>query len=272
MYFDDLDSIFSGKVATGKYSKSSFMTPPAANPRLKRQRDSSGDESLPKRDIEILENDDDDNDSVESNSENMNPARNAPRAAESMKRVVKRVPVRALCAKPGSEITGFLGEIVDNQEKIVMHNMADSKLDQALKIFTLKYSSTLTVLNRLKFKKMLSAQLATSEMFLQLDDVVRIGKHTEADINRLRRLLQNFKGSTATYFKEDLVKFTTLMTEFEYAQARSSAEQDRLQFLHDAFINDPRPNIKAYFMSCHSNMLTYHQTLERSVLYFEYAL
>ena len=96
--------------------------------------------------------------------------------------------------------------------------------------------------------------------------------HTEADINRLRRLLQNFKGSTATYFKEDLVKFTTLMTEFEYVQARSRTEQERLQFLHNAFINDPRPNVKAYFMSCHSNMLTYRQTLERSVRYFEYAL
>ena len=62
------------------------------------------------------------------------------------------------------------------------------------------------------------------------------------------------------------------MTEFEYAQARSSTEQERLQFLHNAFINDRRPNTKAYFMSCHSNMLTYHQTLDRSVLYFEYAL
>lgn len=173
LHFDDLDSIFTGKVATGKYSKSSFMTPPAVNPRLKRLRDSSVDESLPKRDIEILENDDDDNDSVESNNDNRNPARNAPRAVESVKREVKRVPVKALRAKPGSEITGLLGKIVDNQEKIVMHNMVDSKLDQALKIFTLKYSSTLTVLNRLKFKKVLSAQPATSEMFLQLDEEER---------------------------------------------------------------------------------------------------
>ena len=55
--------------------------------------------------------------------------------------------------------------------------------------------------------------------------------HTEAGINRLRRLLQNFKGSTATCFQEDLVKFRTLMTEFEYAQARSSTEQERFQFL-----------------------------------------
>ena len=87
--------------------------------------------------------------------------------------------------------------------------------------------------------------------------------HTEADINRLRRLLQTFKGSTATcFFKENLVKFTTLMTEFEYVQDRASTEQERIQFLHNAFINDLRPNTKAYFMSCHSNMLTYHQTLE----------
>ena len=62
------------------------------------------------------------------------------------------------------------------------------------------------------------------------------------------------------------------MTEFEYAQARPSTEQEGLQFLHNAFMNDPRPNTKSYFMSCHSNMLTYHQTLERAVVYSEYAL
>ena len=78
--------------------------------------------------------------------------------------------------------------------------------------------------------------------------------HTEADINRLRRLLQNFKGSTATCFKEDLVKFTTLMIGFEYAQAQPSTEQERLQFLHNTFINDSRPNTKAYFMSCHAHI------------------
>ena len=72
-YFDDLDSIFTWKVATGKYSKSSFTTPPAVNPRLKRQRDSSGDESLPRRDTEILDNDDDDIDSISSDNENRNP-------------------------------------------------------------------------------------------------------------------------------------------------------------------------------------------------------
>ena len=43
--FGDLDSIFTGKVATGKYSKSSMTPSPVAIPREKRQRDSSGDES-----------------------------------------------------------------------------------------------------------------------------------------------------------------------------------------------------------------------------------
>ena len=60
--------------------------------------------------------------------------------------------------------------------------------------------------------------------------------------------------------------------EFEYAQNRRGTEQERLQFLHNAFINDPRPNVKAYFMTCHSNMLTYTQTMERSAKYFEHAL
>ena len=49
-------------------------------------------------------------------------------------------------------------------------------------------------------------------------------------------------------------------------------EQERPQFLHNAFINDVQPNVKAYFMTCQSNMLTYRQTLERSVRYFEYTL
>ena len=128
---------------------------------------------MTKRDIDIGENDDDDNDSVSSDNENRNPVRNAAIAVESAKREVISVPVRAMRAKPRSGITGFLGEIVDNQEKIVMHNMADSKLDQALKIFNLKYSSTLSVLHKLKFKKVLSAQPATSEMFLLLDEEER---------------------------------------------------------------------------------------------------
>jgi hypothetical protein len=48
---------------------------------------------------------------------------------------VKPVPVRPVRPNPGSEIAGFLGKIVENQERMVKHNMADSKLDQALKFF-----------------------------------------------------------------------------------------------------------------------------------------
>ena len=64
----------------------------------------------------------------------------------------------------------MLGKIVANQDKIVAHNMSESKLDQALKIFSAKYSTDLTVSDRLKFKEVLSVQQATSEMFLQLDE------------------------------------------------------------------------------------------------------
>lgn len=171
LLFEDLDSIFTGKVATGKYAKSSLTPSPAVHQREKRQRDSSGDESWLNH-HEKGDNEDDDNASVDSNVENRIPAENAARPAEPV-RAVKPVPVKNLRAKPGSEITGFLGKIVDNQERIVKHNMADSKLDQALKIFTAKYSANLNVLDRLKFKKVLSSHSATSEMFLQLDEEER---------------------------------------------------------------------------------------------------
>lgn len=164
--FDDLDSIFTGKVATGKYSKSSTMTPsPAAVHREKRQRDSPVDESWLKGG-----NVEDDNDSDENDDEI--PLRNAARAAAAPEKEVKQMPVRAIRPKPGSEIAGFLGKIIDNQERIVKYNMADSKLDQALKIFSAKYTD-LDVMDRIKFKMFLSAIPATSEMFLQMDEEER---------------------------------------------------------------------------------------------------
>jgi Myb/SANT-like DNA-binding domain len=164
--FEDLDSIFTGKVATGKYSKSSMTPSPAAIPREKRQRDSSGDESWLKGG-----NDEDANDESDDCSDDI-PVRNAARAVAAPEKEVKPVPVRTVRPKPGSEIAGFLGKIVDNQERIVKHNMADSKLDQALKCFSAKYSD-LDVMDRIKFKTVLSALPATSEMFLQMDDEER---------------------------------------------------------------------------------------------------
>jgi Myb/SANT-like DNA-binding domain len=121
--FDDLDSMFTGKVATGKYSKSSMTPFPAAIPREKRQRGSSGDESWLKGG-----NDEDANDESDDSSDDI-PVRNAARAVAAPEKEVKPVPVRPVRSKPGSEIAGFLGKIVDNHERIVKHNMADSKLD-----------------------------------------------------------------------------------------------------------------------------------------------
>ena len=161
--FNDLDSIFTGKVATGKYSKSSMTPSPVAVPREKRQRDSSGDESWFKGG-----KDQDDNDESDGNSDDI-PVRNTARAVAAPEKEVKPVPLRHVRAKPGSEIAGFLGKIVDNQERIMKHNMADSKLDQALKCFSAKYSD-LDVMDRIKFKTVLSAFSATSAMFLQMND------------------------------------------------------------------------------------------------------
>ena len=107
--FDDLDSIFTGKVATEKYSKSSMTPSPAAIPIEKRQRDSSGYESWLKGG-----NNEDDNDESDDNSDDI-PVRNAARAVGAPEKELKPVPPTPVRAKPGSEIAGFLRKIVDNQ-------------------------------------------------------------------------------------------------------------------------------------------------------------
>lgn len=173
LLFEDLDSIFTGKVATGRYSKSSMTTPsPLILQREKRPRDSTGDDAWPEWPNKNENTaDDDDTESVASDIENRNPVARAVEPAPMKE--VKPVPVKVLRAKPGSDIAGFLGKIVENQERIVDFNMSDSKLEQALKIFTSKYSSSLSVLDRLKFKTVLSAQPATSVMFLLLNEEER---------------------------------------------------------------------------------------------------
>jgi hypothetical protein len=66
--FDDLDSMFTGKVAASRYSKSSMTPSPAAIPREKRQRDRSGDESWLKGG-----NDEDANDESDDSSDDILP-------------------------------------------------------------------------------------------------------------------------------------------------------------------------------------------------------
>lgn len=167
-----MDSIFTGKVATGKYSKSSCLaTPsPTVNQADKRRRESSGDESWSNVKEKRENDEDDDDESVDSNDENKNPA-----VKDDHAKGIKPVPMlpRPMRVKPGTDITNFLGKILDNQDKIVKHHMADSKLDQALKIFSSKYSADLSVMERLKFKKALTSHPATPDMFLQLDEEER---------------------------------------------------------------------------------------------------
>jgi hypothetical protein len=176
--FDELDSIFSGKVATGKYAKSSNVTPHPSPMVLnnKRLREDSVDESWPFGNGKNKYDGENDDFSVDSAQENRIPNRDAALEDERKtkgEKAVQPIPPRVPRSKPGSELTNMLGKIVANQEKIVAHNMSDSKLDQALKIFSAEYSDDLTVLERLKFKKELSGQQATAEMFLQLDQEER---------------------------------------------------------------------------------------------------
>ena len=93
----------------------------------------------------------------------------------------------------------------------------------------------------------------------------------EADISRLRKLIQGFKGNPNAEFKADIVRFTALLADLEYAQARPCTEQERLQYLYTAFRTDPRADVGSIFLSCWTNMLSYARTIERVTLYFDFA-
>lgn len=182
VFFEDLDSIFTGKVASGKYAKSSNFTPsPGEFQKLKKARIDSVDASwLSVQDKPNDENDRDDDDgedSDEGNHEKKIPAqgdaRIEPKKQDGLKQI-QPVPVRLPRPKPLNDITNILGKIVSNQDKIVAHHMTDSKLDQALKLFSSTYSKVMSVSERLRFKINLSKQADAPAMFLQLDEEERV--------------------------------------------------------------------------------------------------
>ena len=116
LFFDVLDSIFSGKVASGKYAMSSYVTPsPAATQSAKRPRNDFVDETLlsPK----ARKTDDDDGDDSSIDSARVNRALNRDAAPGDEKKEggvkpVQPVPIRVARAKPGSDLTIMLGKIV----------------------------------------------------------------------------------------------------------------------------------------------------------------
>lgn len=148
-HFDDLESIFTGKVATGKYAMSS-VTPTGGE--KKRYRDILSDEE------ENMENERLSDDEGNEASEDELP-RNAQKG---LKKEVKPY-VRVAKVKPADEVTNLLTRICKNQER-------DTPLVEALKLFSSTYAKNLSVAEKLKFKSALAATPSKADVFLSLDE------------------------------------------------------------------------------------------------------
>ena len=145
LYFDDLESIFTGKVATGKYAMSS-VTP--TGDEKKRYRDIPSDEEASMENEKLSDEGSDDE---------------SPRDAQKgLKKVVKPF-VRVAKVKAADEVTTLLTRICNNQEK-------DSPLVEALKLFSTMYANDLTVSEKLRFKSALAATPSKADVFLSLDE------------------------------------------------------------------------------------------------------
>jgi hypothetical protein len=150
-YFDDLDSVFTGKVATGKYAMSS-VTPTAGEKKRYREIPSDEEENVENERLSDDEGNEDSEDKL-------------PRDAQKAKALKKEVKpyVRVAKVKAADEVTNLLTRICRNQEK-------DTPLVEALKLFTANYAKTLTVPEKLKFKSALAATPSKADVFLSLDE------------------------------------------------------------------------------------------------------
>jgi hypothetical protein len=150
LYFEDLESVFTGKVATGKYAMSS-VTPTGGE--KKRYRDIQSDEE------ENMENEKlSDKDEGNEGSED-----ELPRDAQKGLKKEVRPYVRVSKVKAADEVTNLLTRICKNQEK-------DTPLVEALKLFTATSAKDLTVLQKLRFKNALAITPSKADVFLSLDE------------------------------------------------------------------------------------------------------
>lgn len=202
-HFDELEIIFTGSSATGKFAKSPFMV---LTPNHKRCRDSgnvgfSGEEERSSKKTKIMpaaycmnpgadhaSDDESSSDSAELPRQSIaKPSFHASNSAEEVSSIednedlpkttkAKPIPVKPLPMKSSSrkprenaqdEVVKLLGKIVSNQELLVKHHTADSSLTRALAIFKEKYSAELSAADRFKFQKYLKDN---SELFLHMEE------------------------------------------------------------------------------------------------------
>jgi hypothetical protein len=188
LFYDELHSIFTGKVATGRFARASI--------REYDRHDSGGEENEEDHNEDDEERDDGVPDvageDVDDNREEaehtpigapaalanapaagfITPAAGAPAPAvvpplsQSQRRGAVLPPRRVARKRSHEDVVVALGKIISNQEK-------KSSLTQALELFTTKYSADLDVRSRLRVKALFASNMAQAEMFLELSEEER---------------------------------------------------------------------------------------------------
>ena len=180
MFYEQLYDIFEGTVATGKYALNFSSPNPVGKPvavaaalttpgaGVKRGFDVfEGDEDTSQADtIEIFavlnnvtEPDSSDSDEGVPQQKNHPVKENAQPAAQA---------ARNLKEKPVQSITRLLGNIVDNQQKVL------DRLPEAIKIFDEKFFVDLSILEKINIKRFLGKD-NNAEIFLMCNDVEKSG-------------------------------------------------------------------------------------------------
>lgn len=168
--YDELDIIFTGKSATGKYAQSSVPVTPRHAIELSEASEDDSGKSIPslagqkhsRGDITFCS-------PTDEGSKRQSRLADEDKPAPSTTAGIKPLPVlgRKLKEKPEESKNKFLEEIVANQRKLIDMHGKESDLSKAFHIFKNKYSANLNPSQKLKYQKYLKDN---HEMFLSQED------------------------------------------------------------------------------------------------------
>ena len=180
--YDDLEKLFTGKVATGQFARASIgaecseltaggagadggiifeQEEAAANDDDFYDDDEDGDEASV---AAVARNVDDATPRSDSSAAVVRGRPPQPPPAEEPRRIASSAAGHKRIRKRShDEVVAVLGKLVTNQEK-------ETALTMALKLFTSKYATDHSVKDRLKVKAIFADNLAKAEMFLELDE------------------------------------------------------------------------------------------------------
>ena len=167
--FEELDCIFSGKSATGKYAQSSVPVTPSQRRGIELSEGSEGDSG---KAISSLAGQKHSRGEVIFCSPIDDVSKKHSKPSDEDKPAlagVKPLPVQArkLKERPGESKNKFLEEIVANQRKLIDIHSKESDLSKAFHIFKSKYSANLNPAQKLKYQRYLKDNY---EIFLAQED------------------------------------------------------------------------------------------------------